>query len=280
MFFLIAGPCVIESEGHAVFMAETLKQMTDDLGIPFIFKASWRKANRTSHDSYDGVTGQDGIKVFERIRNEVGCLTTTDVHEEVEAYAFGDVVDVLQIPAMLSRQTGLIAAAARSNASAVTIKKGQFMAPWDVQHAVRKAHDFGEGIEVGLIERGVTFGYNNLIVDPRSFHIMREQNPNCPIIFDVTHSCQLPGGSGARSGGQREFAAPLARAAIGVGIDGLFIETHDKPEEALSDGPNMIPLDELPDFLKQMMEIWSSVQSAAGGHPRTFSLFETARKAA
>jgi 2-dehydro-3-deoxyphosphooctonate aldolase (KDO 8-P synthase) len=245
--FLIAGPCVIESESLCLQVAEELRRIADRQGMLVIFKASFDKANRTSGGSFRGPGLEEGLRVLEKVRAESGLAVLTDVHDVEQVKAAADVVDVLQTPAFLARQTDLIGAAAASG-KPVNIKKAQFMAPADMIHVIDKAREAARAAgqsEANFLacERGTSFGYNNLVVDMRSLVIMRETN--CPVVFDATHSVQLPGGQGARSGGQREFVAPLARAAVAVGVAGLFMETHPDPGAALSDGPNAIPLAEI-----------------------------------
>jgi 2-dehydro-3-deoxyphosphooctonate aldolase (KDO 8-P synthase) len=253
--FLIAGPCVIESESHCLFMAETLKRITGEARVPCIFKASYDKANRSSASSYRGPGLEEGLRILERVRNEFDLPILTDVHEVSQVAAARDVADVLQIPAFLCRQTDLLEAAGRAG-RAVNIKKGQFLAPWDMRHAVEKV--VSSGCErVVVTERGTSFGYNNLVVDMRSFPIMRQWG--YPVVFDVTHSLQLPGGQGDRSGGQSEFIEYLARAGVGCGVDGLFMEVHERPEAALSDGPNALPLPRLVSLLESVKAIHSVV---------------------
>jgi 2-dehydro-3-deoxyphosphooctonate aldolase (KDO 8-P synthase) len=250
-FFLIGGPCVIESADHAKHMASEIRKITDRLGIPYIFKASYDKANRTSIHSFRGPGIDKGLEILADVRREVGVSVLSDVHEPSHAEAAGKVIDVLQIPAFLCRQTDLIAAAARTG-KIVNIKKGQFVSPADMEHAVTKARDAGNE-KVILTERGSSFGYNNLVVDFRSFPVM--QRFGCPVVFDVTHSLQLPGGQGHASGGQSEFIPHLARAGVAAGIDGVFMEIHDNPSKALSDGPNALDLALLPALLEQLLEI-------------------------
>ena len=249
--FLIAGPCVIETEKLCLDVAHTLKELTDSLSIPFIFKASFDKTNRSAHDSYRGPGMGDGLRVLEKVRDRVGCPVLTDVHEESALDEVADVVDVLQTPAFLCRQTNFIQAVARQG-KPVNIKKGQFLAPWDMQHVVGKARATGNQ-NIMVCERGTSFGYNYLVSDMRSLVVMRETG--CPVVFDATHSVQLPGGQGAVSGGQREFVPSLAKAAVAVGIDGVFMETHPDPENALSDGPNSWPLDRMRDLLGILKDI-------------------------
>jgi len=249
--FLIAGPCVIESESVCLRVAESLVRTCSRLGIPFTFKASFDKANRTSARSFRGPGREAGLKVLDRVRREFGVPVLTDIHTEAEAAIVGEVVDVLQIPAFLCRQTDLIAAAAATG-RILNIKKGQFLAPGDMAQVVEKAQAAGAQ-HVLLTERGTTFGYHNLVADMRSIPVLRRLG--LPVVFDVTHSVQLPGGAGDRSAGEREFAPVLARAAVAAGASGLFIETHPHPDKALSDGPNMIPLREMGGLLKQLLKL-------------------------
>jgi 2-dehydro-3-deoxyphosphooctonate aldolase (KDO 8-P synthase) len=236
--FLIAGPCVIESERHASTMAECLSKITRDLRVPYIFKASYDKANRTSLESFRGPGLSHGLEILARIKERFRIPVLTDVHESRQVGPAAEVCDVIQIPAFLSRQTDLLVEAGHSRA-AVNIKKGQFLAPWDVRHALEKvAH--GGNRRILVTERGTSFGYNNLVVDMRGLQVMRAWG--YPVILDVTHSLQLPGGAGRRSGGQAKFIETLARAGVAAGVDGLFLEVHDRPERALSDGPNALPL--------------------------------------
>jgi 2-dehydro-3-deoxyphosphooctonate aldolase (KDO 8-P synthase) len=255
--FLIAGPCVIESEALCLGIAERLRAIGAELGMPVIFKASFDKANRTSVNGFRGHGLEEGLRVLEKVRSETGLPVLTDVHLPDQIKPVAEVVDMLQTPAFLARQTDLIMAAAASGRP-VNIKKAQFMAPADMAAVLGKAQSAANDAGVNdpqimLCERGSSFGYNNLVVDMRGLVIMRDMG--CPVVFDATHSVQLPGGGGDRSLGQREFVAPLARAAIAVGIDGLFMETHPDPDSALSDGPNMVPLDALPGLLRQLTAI-------------------------
>ena len=236
--FVIAGPCVIESERHALKMAELLARAARDLGVPFIFKSSYDKANRTSLDSYRGPGFEQGLAILARIRKQVGVPVLTDVHDICQVGPAAAVCDVIQIPAFLSRQTDLLVEAGRSGA-VVNIKKGQFLSPWEMRHAVEKVASCGCQ-KILITERGSSFGYNNLVVDIRGLAIMREWG--YPVVLDVTHSLQLPGGEGTRSGGQPEYIEPLARAGVAAGIDGVFMEVHDNPACALSDGPNALDL--------------------------------------
>jgi 2-dehydro-3-deoxyphosphooctonate aldolase (KDO 8-P synthase) len=250
-FFLIAGPCVIEGEALALETAAQLKALTAELEIPFIYKSSFDKANRSSHESFRGPGLEEGLRILERVRGEVGVPVLTDVHEDTPLGEVADAVDVLQTPAFLCRQTNFIQNVA-SQGLAVNIKKGQFLAPWDMKNVVDKARATGNG-QIMVCERGVSFGYNNLVSDMRSLAVMRETG--APVVFDATHSVQLPGGQGTRSGGQREFVPVLARAAVAAGISGLFMETHPRPEEALSDGPNAWPLAQLAGLLGVLKEL-------------------------
>jgi 2-dehydro-3-deoxyphosphooctonate aldolase (KDO 8-P synthase) len=247
--FLIAGPCVIESEEHALFMATSIAAICRELGVPYIFKASYDKANRTSITSYRGPGMTEGLRILARVRDEVKVPVLTDVHEAAQATAAGEVVDVLQIPAFLCRQTDLLIAAARTG-KAVNIKKGQFVAPQDMRHAVAKVQESGNP-RVSLTERGSSFGYHNLVVDMRSLAIMREY---APVVFDATHSVQLPS-QGTQSGGQPQFIPLLSRAAVAAGIDGIFMEVHDNPAQAKSDGANALPLSSLRATLEQLLAI-------------------------
>lgn len=254
---LLSGPCAVESYDLCHEVATTMADICQRLGISYVFKASFDKANRTSANSFRGVGADSALQTLERIRKEVGVPVITDVHESVQVNEVAEVVDVLQIPAFLCRQTDLLLAAGESG-KAVNIKKGQFMAPEDMQYAVAKVRETGNQ-NVLLCERGTTFGYHNLVVDMRALPIMRQY---APVIFDVTHSVQQPGGMGGSSGGQRQFAAYLARAAAAVGVDGFFIETHPLPEKALSDGPNMIPLHQMEDFLQMLLNIWQATKTS------------------
>jgi len=250
---IIAGPCVIESYESCLRHATRLSEITSRAKLPFIFKSSFDKANRTSHESYRGPGLIEGLEILARVKREAGVAVLTDIHEPAQAAPAAKVVDVIQIPALLSRQTDLIEAAAKTGC-AINIKKGQFLAPWDMKAVVAKAESAGTR-RIILTERGFSFGYNNLVSDMRSLVIMRSFG--YPVVFDATHSAQLPGaGSGGeRSGGQREFVAPLACAAVAVGIDGLFMEVHEDPDQALSDGPNSYRLDDLPALLDKLKQI-------------------------
>lgn len=247
-FFLIAGTCVIESEAMTMSTAETLKKITQDLGIPFIYKSSFDKANRSSGNSYRGLGMAKGLEILAKVKAELELPVLTDVHEYTPLDEVADVVDVLQTPAFLCRQTDFITNVCRQG-KPVNIKKGQFLAPWDMQHVAEKAKATGNQ-QIMLCERGASFGYNNLVSDMRSLAVMA--GLDCPVVFDATHSVQLPGGQGASSGGQREFVPVLARAAVAVGVAGLFMETHPEPEKALSDGPNAVPLAEMQALLSRL----------------------------
>ena len=255
--FLIAGPCVIESESLALESAARLKEITGRLGVPFIYKSSFDKANRSSGASYRGPGREEGLRVLERVRREVGVPVLTDVHEDTPLDEVAAVADVLQTPAFLCRQTNFIQAVARQGLP-VNIKKGQFLAPWDMAQVVEKARATGNE-RILVCERGVSFGYNNLVSDMRSLAVMRATG--CPVVYDATHSVQLPGGQGTRSGGQREFVPVLARAAVAAGVAGLFMETHPDPERALSDGPNLWPLDRMEELLETLQAIDEVVKS-------------------
>jgi 2-dehydro-3-deoxyphosphooctonate aldolase (KDO 8-P synthase) len=249
--FLIAGPCVIESEELAIETAGYLKSLCDNLGLSFIYKSSFDKANRSSGTSYRGPGIEKGLAILEKVKRDVGVPVLTDVHEDTPLHEVGAVVDVLQTPAFLCRQTNFIERVAATN-KPVNIKKGQFLSPWEMKHVVAKAKAAGND-DIMVCERGVSFGYNNLVSDMRSLHIMRETA--CPVVYDATHSVQLPGGRDGMSGGQREFIPVLARAAVAAGIAGIFMETHPNPEKALSDGPNSWPLDKMKPLLEQLMAL-------------------------
>ncbi|EIC21835.1 3-deoxy-8-phosphooctulonate synthase [Thiorhodovibrio frisius] len=249
--FLIAGPCVIESEGLVLEVAAELKAVTEALGIPYVFKASFDKANRSSIDSFRGLGLETGLRILQRVRSEVGVPVLTDVHEDTPLSEVADVVDKLQTPAFLCRQTNFIQNVA-AQGKPVNIKKGQFLAPWDMAQVVRKARQTGNE-QILVCERGVSFGYNNLVSDMRALAVMRETG--APVVFDATHSVQLPGGQGHASGGQREFVPVLARAAVAAGVSGLFMETHPNPEQAKSDGPNAWPLGKMRDLLEILVGI-------------------------
>ena len=272
-FTLIAGPCVLESPELVVGMAAELKAISERLGIRLLFKTSFDKANRSSGGSFRGPGLEQGLAVLAQLKQELGVQLLTDIHESHQAAAVGQVVDVLQIPAFLCRQTDLLVAAAAAvqnpdaAASVVNVKKGQFLAPWDMAQVVSKLREAGlQGSQqLWLTERGTSFGYNTLVVDMRSLPQLRQLG--CPVIFDATHSVQQPGGRGSSTGGQREFVAPLARAAMAVGVDGLFIETHPNPDQALSDGPNMVPLQRLEPLLEQLL----AIRAAAIAQPEAVS---------
>jgi len=254
--FLIAGPCVIESEAHAMDMAERLAAITSDLGVPFIFKASYDKANRSSVASYRGPGLQEGLRILGNIKKRTGVPILTDVHDVSQVGPVAEVCDVLQIPAFLSRQTDLLVVAGRSG-RVVNIKKGQFLSPQEIGNAAEKVAGTGN-TKIVLTERGASFGYQNLVVDMRSFPIMRKFG--YPVVFDVTHSVQLPGGEGKSSGGQPEFIEPLARAGTAVGVDGIFLEVHDNPAKALSDGTNALPLDQFRPLLEKLLRLSALVR--------------------
>lgn len=255
-FVLISGPCVIESEAHALKMAAALKDITQKLKIPFIFKSSFDKANRSSVDSYRGPGLKEGLEILRKVSESLDVPVITDIHNEAQAEYAKDFVDIIQIPAFLSRQTDLIKAAAQTQ-KPINIKKGQFLAPQDMEQVIKKARRFGNE-KIILTERGSSFGYHNLVVDFRGLEIMK--GFGYPIVFDATHSVQLPGGSGDKSGGDRNFVSPLSKAAAAVGIAGLFLETHDKPDEALSDGPNSVVLDDMPKLLEAIKKIDEAVK--------------------
>lgn len=253
---LIAGPCVIESRDLVFRTAEKLKLITDKLKIPFIFKSSYDKANRTSIDSFRGHGIEEGLTILNAVKKEFDVFILSDVHEIAEIAEVKDVLDIIQIPAFLCRQTNLIIEAAKTR-KVLNIKKGQFLAPDDVVHIVKKAYVTGNE-NVLITERGTSFGYHNLVVDMRSFDIIHKLD--IPVVFDATHSVQLPGEAGTKSGGQREFIPSLLRAAVACGCDGVFMETHPDPDSALSDGPNMIPLDKVEDLLKEALRIKEAIQ--------------------
>jgi 2-dehydro-3-deoxyphosphooctonate aldolase (KDO 8-P synthase) len=262
-FFLIAGPCVIESEQSAIDIAGTLKEITASLGIPFIYKSSFDKANRTSGSSFRGLGMDKGLAILAKVRKEVGVPVLTDVHDISEIASVAAVVDVMQTPAFLCRQTDFIRACAQSG-KPVNFKKGQFLSPHEMLNVIQKARDAAAEANVPdqfmVCERGASFGYNNLVSDMRSLAILRQTN--APVVFDATHSVQLPGGQGGSSGGQREFVPVLARAAMAVGISGLFMETHPDPAKALSDGPNAVPLNRMKELLESLVAIDSVVKKS------------------
>jgi 2-dehydro-3-deoxyphosphooctonate aldolase (KDO 8-P synthase) len=254
--FLIAGPCVIESPRHAFKMAKRLSAVARTLGVPYVFKASYDKANRTSLDSYRGPGPGPGLEILARIKKELGIAVLTDVHDVRQVAPAAEVCDVIQIPAFLSRQTDLLVEAGRSRA-VVNIKKGQFLSPWDIHHAIEKVSKSGNH-RILITERGTSFGYNNLVVDVRGLAVMKEYG--YPVVLDVTHSLQLPGGQGAQSGGQPEFIEPLARAGVAAGVDGLFMEVHDNPARALSDGANALDLRRFKPLLARLRDLAAFVR--------------------
>jgi 2-dehydro-3-deoxyphosphooctonate aldolase (KDO 8-P synthase) len=254
--FLIAGPCVIESEAHARKIAEQVARIAADAGIPYIFKASYDKANRSSMKSFRGPGLKEGLRILSKIKNELKLPILTDIHDASQAAPASEVCDILQIPAFLSRQTDLLEAAAKTS-RIVNVKKAQFLSPWDMSNVVEKLAAAGND-KIILTERGASFGYQNLVVDMRSFPILQELGH--PVVFDVTHSVQLPGGQGHASGGQPEFIEPLARAGVAAGVDGIFLETHDNPSAALSDGANALPLAQLAGLLARLKELSSLVR--------------------
>jgi 2-dehydro-3-deoxyphosphooctonate aldolase (KDO 8-P synthase) len=262
-FFLIAGPCVIESEQSALDIAGTLKEITGSLGIPFIYKSSFDKANRTSGSSFRGLGMEKGLAILAKVRKEIGAPVLTDVHDISEIASVAAVVDVMQTPAFLCRQTDFIRACAQSG-KPVNFKKGQFLSPHEMLNVIQKARDAAVEANVPdqfmVCERGASFGYNNLVSDMRSLAILRETH--APVVFDATHSVQLPGGQGGSSGGQREFVPVLARAAVAVGISGLFMETHPDPAKALSDGPNAVPLNRMKELLESLVAIDTVVKKS------------------
>ncbi len=255
--FLIAGPCVIESEQMALTTAEHLKKITENSAISFIYKSSFDKANRTSSQSYRGPGIAEGLRILQKVKTELELPILTDVHEDTPLDEVADIVDVLQTPAFLCRQTNFIKRVAAVG-KPVNIKKGQFLAPWDMKNVIDKAKETGNQ-QIMACERGVSFGYNNLVSDMRALAVMRETQ--CPVVYDATHSVQQPGGLGGCSGGNREFVPVLARAAVASGVSGLFMETHPEPEKALSDGPNSWPLDKMSDLIKMLMDIDQLVKS-------------------
>jgi 2-dehydro-3-deoxyphosphooctonate aldolase (KDO 8-P synthase) len=257
--FLISGPCVVESEQLAIDSAGELKEITGELGIPFIYKSSFDKANRTSHESFRGLGVEEGLRILGEVKRQLGVPVLTDVHEDTNMKEVADVVDVLQTPAFLCRQTNFITRVAQAGRP-VNIKKGQFLSPWDMKNVIDKARAAGND-QVMACERGASFGYGNLVSDMRSLAIMREAG--CPIVFDGTHSVQLPGGQGTSSGGQREFVPVLARAAVAVGVSGLFMESHPDPANALSDGPNAWPLH----LMRELLETLKGLDELAKSRP-------------
>jgi len=255
-FFLIAGPCVIESEQLAIDTAGQLKEMTDSLGIPFIYKSSYDKANRSSTKSFRGLGVEEGLRILQKVKDEIGVPVLTDVHEDTPLDEVASVVDVMQTPAFLVRQTNFIQNVCRQGIP-VNIKKGQFQAPWDMDQVVAKAHEVGNE-NIMVCDRGTSFGYNTLVSDMRGLASMR--STGCPVVFDATHSVQQPGGQGTTSGGQREMVPVLARAAIAAGVSGVFMETHPNPEKALSDGPNMWPINNLKPLLETLKMLDDTVK--------------------
>lgn len=248
---LIAGPCVIESEKHARFMAESLCRIASDLNLPFVFKSSYDKANRSSREGFRGPGQKEGLRILADIRKSLGVPVLSDIHSEAEIAPAAEVLDVIQIPAFLCRQTDFLIAAGKSGRP-VNVKKGQFMAPWDMGNVMAKVASTGNQ-DIILTDRGVTFGYNNLVADMRALPIMRRLGT--PVVFDATHSVQLPGGQGTCSGGDRDMARVLARAAVAAGVDGVFLEVHDEPDKALCDGPNMIPLHEVHGMMETLLRL-------------------------
>lgn len=255
--FLIAGTCVIESEQMTLDTAGYLKELTDGLGIPFVYKSSFDKANRSSHESYRGPGLEKGLQILQKVKDQIGVPVLTDVHEDTPLAEVASVVDIMQTPAFLSRQTNFIQNVAKQGIP-VNIKKGQFLAPWDMVHVAAKAKATGNN-QIMVCERGASFGYNNLVSDMRSLAEMRKTD--CPVVFDATHSVQLPGGKGTCSDGQREHVSVLARAAVAAGISGLFMETHPRPEEALSDGPNSWPTGRMKELLETLLTIDQAVKA-------------------
>lgn len=256
MFSLIAGPCVIESEEMVLSIAEQMKEITDELRVPYTFKASFDKANRTSISSFRGPGIEEGLRILQKVKDTYGLPICTDIHEPWQAEQVAQVCDILQIPAFLCRQTDLLVAAAKTG-KCINIKKAQFLAPWDMKNCLEKVRQSGND-NVMLCERGSTFGYNTLIVDMTGLRVMKEMG--VPVIFDATHSVQKPGGNGTSTGGNRQYVEYLAKAAIAVGVDGLFMETHPDPDNAKSDGPNMVPLGEMKALLKKLQKVYSAVQ--------------------
>ena len=256
MFSLIAGPCVIESEELVMTVAAHMKRITDELGIPYTFKASFDKANRTSIHSFRGPGIEKGLEILRKVRDTYSLPICTDIHEPWQAELAAQVCDIIQIPAFLCRQTDLLVAAAKTG-KCINIKKAQFLAPWDMKNCVEKIRQSGND-NVMLCERGTTFGYNTLVVDMTGLRVMKDFG--VPVIFDATHSVQKPGGNGESTGGNRQFVEYLAKAAVAVGVDGLFMETHPDPDKALSDGPNMVPLEEMKDLLIKLQRVYEAVQ--------------------
>lgn len=256
MFQLIAGPCVIESEEMVLSIAEQMKSITDDLKIPYTFKASFDKANRTSINSFRGPGVEEGLRILQKVKDRYNLPVCTDIHESWQAEMAAQVADILQIPAFLCRQTDLLVAAAKTG-KCVNIKKAQFLAPWDMKNCLEKVRQTGNE-NVMLCERGSSFGYNTLVVDMTGLRVMKEFG--VPVIFDATHSVQKPGGNGTSTGGNRQYVEYLAKAAISVGVDGLFMETHPDPDHAMSDGPNMVPLSEMKELLIKLIRVYEAVQ--------------------
>ena len=256
MFQLIAGPCVIESEEQVLSIAAQLKAITDELGIPFTFKASFDKANRTSIQGFRGPGIEEGLRILQKVKDTYGLPICTDIHEAWQAEPAAKVCDILQIPAFLCRQTDLLVAAAKTG-KCINIKKAQFLAPWDMGNCLNKVRQSGND-NVMLCERGTSFGYNTLVVDMTGLRVMKDMG--VPVIFDATHSVQKPGGNGTSTGGNREYVEYLAKAAIAVGVDGLFMETHPDPDHARSDGPNMVPLGEMKLLLQKLQKVYEAVQ--------------------
>lgn len=258
MFHLIAGPCVIESEEMVLSIAGYMKEITEELGIPYTFKASFDKANRTSISSFRGPGIEKGLEILQKVKDTYHLPICTDIHEAWQAEKAAEVADILQIPAFLCRQTDLLVAAAKTG-KCINIKKAQFLAPWDMKNCLQKVRQSGNE-NVMLCERGTSFGYNTLVVDMTGLRVMKEFG--VPVIFDATHSVQKPGGNGTSTGGNRQFVEYLAKAAVAVGVDGLFMETHPDPDHAKSDGPNMVPLHEMEDLLKKLQKVYLAVQEA------------------
>lgn len=256
MFSLIAGPCVIESEEMVLFIAGQMKKITDELGIPYTFKASFDKANRTSISSFRGPGIEEGLRILQKVKDTYGLSVCTDIHEPWQAERAAEVCDILQIPAFLCRQTDLLVAAAKTG-KCINIKKAQFLAPWDMKNCLEKVRQSNNN-NVMLCERGSTYGYNTLVVDMTGLRVMKDMG--VPVIFDATHSVQKPGGNGTSTGGNRQYVEYLAKAAIAVGADGLFMETHPDPDYAKSDGPNMVPLGEMKELLKKLIRVYEAVQ--------------------
>lgn len=255
MFSLIAGPCVIESEEMVLSIAKQMKEITDKLGIPYTFKASFDKANRTSISGFRGPGIEEGLRILQKVKNTYNLPICTDIHEPWQAEKAAEVCDILQIPAFLCRQTDLLVAAAKTG-KCINIKKAQFLAPWDMKNCVEKVRQSGND-NIMLCERGTTFGYNTLVVDMTGLRVMKEMG--VPVIFDATHSVQKPGGNGTSTGGNRQYVEYLAKAAVSVGVDGLFMETHPDPDNAKSDGPNMVPLGEMEELLKKLQRVYEAV---------------------